>query len=132
MTDTKGRRVAELRHAVATLRNISATQVELEEISATDARKEFAHMLETAARRGVVVINKQNAPKAVLLSFDEFNTLVTRPPRKLDTLSDEFDTMLARMQRPAARAGMRTAFEATSAELGAAALAGPRARRRRG
>jgi antitoxin Phd len=126
------RRVAELRRAVATWRNVSATQVEVEEISATDARKEFAHMLETAARRGVVVIKKQDAPKAVLLSFDEFSALVTRPPRKLDTLSAEFDMMLARMQMPAVRAGMKTAFEATPVELGVAALAGARVRRKRG
>jgi antitoxin Phd len=138
MTDSKGERslldakatVAGLRHAVATARNVSDTQVELEEISATDARNDFAHMLETAARRGVVVIHKQNAPKAVLVSFDEFNALVARPARKLDTLSAEFDQLLARMQKPAARAGMKKAFDAPSESLGQAALADARTRRK--
>jgi prevent-host-death family protein len=126
------RRSAELRRALASSRNVSATQIELEETTATDARKDFAHMLETTARRGVVVVSKQSTPKAVLLSFDDFWALVTRTTRKLDTLSAEFDKMLVQMQTPTARAGMKTAFEATTKELGAAALAGAKARRKHG
>jgi antitoxin Phd len=132
MTDAKVRKLAELRSAVASMRNVPTSQVELEEISATDARKEFAHMLETVTRRGLVVIDKQSAPKAVLLSFDDFRALVQRRPRTLDTLSAEFDELLVRMQKPAARAGMRAAFDATPSALGAAALSGARARGKRG
>jgi antitoxin Phd len=132
MTDAKVGKFAELRSAVASMRNVPASQVELEEISATDARKEFARMLETVTRRGLVVIDKQSAPKAVLLSFDDFRTLVQRRPRSLDTLSAEFDELLARMQKPAARTGMRAAFDATPAALGTAALSGAKARRKRG
>ena len=126
------RKIAGLRDAVATLRNVSAKQVEIEEVSATDARNDFAHMLETVSHRGVVVINKQNAPKAVMVSFDEFCALVARPVRKLDTLSAGFDKMLAEMQTAAARAGMKAAFDATPEEQGAAAVAGAGARRRLG
>ena len=130
--DAKDRRFTELRSAVASMRNVPASQVELQEVSATDARKEFAQMLETVTRRGLVVIDKQNAPKAVLVSFDEFHALIQKRPRTLDALSAEFDGLLARMQKPAARIAMRAAFEATPAQLGAAAVSGARARRKRG
>ena len=123
------RQIAQARQAVATSRNVSSEQVEVKEVSAPDARNAFAQMLETTGRRGFVVINKQNAPKAVLLSFDDFSALVARPTRTLDTLSADFDNMLARMQTPGARAGMKRAFEATSEELGAAAAAGATARK---
>jgi len=121
-----------LRGALATLRNVSAKEVELEEVSATEARNEFAHMMETAARRGVVVIHKQSTPRAVLVSFDEFRALVTRPDHTLDVLTAEFDRLLARMQAPGARAGMKAAFNASPDDLGAAALAVARRRRKVG
>jgi antitoxin Phd len=124
------RQLSGLRQAVAASRNVSARQVEVKEVSASDARNSFADLLETTARRGLVVINKQNTPKAVLLSFDDFSAMVARPTRTLDTLSVDFDKMLARMQKPGARAGMKKAFGATPEELGAAALAGAVARKR--
>jgi prevent-host-death family protein len=111
---------------------VSSEQVEVQEISATEARNSFAHMVEMTARRGVVVIEKQNTPKAVLLSFDDFSALTARPTRTLDTLSADFDKLLARMQAPGARAGMKRAFEATPEELGAAARAGAAARNEHG
>ncbi len=123
------RQVSQVRQAVATSRNVSFSQVEVKEVSATVARNAFAHMLDTTARRGVVVIKKQNTPKAVLLSFDDFSALLARPTRPLDALSADFDKMLGRMQTSGARAGMKKAFGATSEELGAAALAGAAARK---
>jgi hypothetical protein len=46
-------------------------------------------------------------------------------------LSGEFDALLARMHTPAARAGMRGAFQASPKQLGRAAVAVARKRRRR-
>lgn len=123
----RARPLADLRRAVASLRNVPVSQVEVGEFSATDARNGFAQMLETTARRGVVLIHKQHAPKAVLVSFDEFQTLVARPAT-LDVLTATFDDMLTRMQKPSARAGMKRAFDATGKELGAAAVAHARKR----
>jgi hypothetical protein len=48
----------------------------------------------------------------------------------LDTLRAEFDDLLAEMQRPKARKGLRAAFEATPENLGAAALKLSRAPRK--
>ena len=47
---------------------------------------------------------------------------------KLDTLSGEFDALLARMQAPKARAGMKAAFDASPKQLGRAAVAAARKR----
>lgn len=96
--------------------------------TATDAKNEFGRVLETAMRTGLVVITKHDAPKAVLLSIDEFRALLSSENRKLDTLSAEFDALLNRMQTPKVRAGMKAAFDASPVQLGTAALAAARKR----
>jgi PHD/YefM family antitoxin component YafN of YafNO toxin-antitoxin module len=85
-------------------------------------------MLEMVIQGGVVVITKHDAPKAVLLSVDEFNALAHAPSLKLDALSGQFDALLARMQTPKARAGMKAAFAASPKQLGRAAVAAARRR----
>ena len=95
-------------------------------ISATEAKNEFGRILERVIRGGKVVITKHDSPKAVLISVDEFNALSNAHRAEIETLSDEFDGILARMQTPAARAGMNAAFHATPKELGKAAAASAR------
>ena len=97
-------------------------------ISATEAKNEFGRILETVIQGGKVVITKHNSPKAVLISMDEFNALSDAHRAELEILSKEFDGLLARMQIPAARAGMDAAFHATPKELGKAAVAAARRR----
>ena len=75
-----------------------------------------------------MVITQHDAPKAVLLSVDEFTALTRATEGTLDTLSAEFDALLARMQTPRARAGMKAAFAASPKELGKAAVAAARKR----
>lgn len=101
---------------------------EAETITATVAKNEFARVLETVLQNGVVVITKHDAPKAVVLSMQEFSALSRTHDARLDTLSDEFDGMLARMQRPKARRAMKAAFAASPKQLGRAAVAAARKR----
>jgi prevent-host-death family protein len=96
--------------------------------TATDAKKEFGRVLEIVLRGGRVVITKHDAPKAVLLSMDEFSALTQATERTLETLSGEFDALLASLQGPKARAGMKAAFDASPRELGRAAVAAARRR----
>ncbi len=96
--------------------------------TATDAKKQFGRVLEMVLRGGAVVITKHDAPKAILISVDEFNALTKATERMLDTLSADFDAMLARMQTPKARARMKAAFGASPKELGKAAVASARKR----
>jgi antitoxin Phd len=91
-------------------------------IPATKAKNQFASLLETVLRGGHVVITKHSQPKAILISLDDFNTLSRGSQVTLDTLSDEFDALLAQMQTPEARAGMQAAMESTPKELGRAAV----------
>jgi prevent-host-death family protein len=113
---------------LAELRNRRGEPVEASTVTATDAKKEFGSVLERVVRGGVVVITKHDTPKAVLLPVEEFNALARAAERELDTLSEEFDALFARMQTPKARAGMRAAFEASPKQLGKAAVAAARKR----
>ena len=57
-------------------------------------------MLGMVIRGGVVVITKHDAPKAVMLSVDEFNALALAPQHRLDALSGRLDALLDGMQTP--------------------------------
>jgi antitoxin Phd len=112
-------------------RNRYGETVAAPSFTATDAKNEFGRVLDAAISEGAVVITKHEAPKAVLLSLDEYEALAGRSSHELDELRAEFDAMFARMQtEDAARGmrGMRAAFDATPEEMGRAALAAARKR----
>ena len=92
-------------------------------ISATVAKNEFGRVLEKVIQGATVTITRHSTPKAVLISIDQFDALSRSHRTALDTLSGEFDLLLARMQTPAARAGMKAAFDASPKRLGRAAVA---------
>jgi antitoxin Phd len=115
--------------SVVAPRNRRGERFETTSVTATHAKKEFGRILETAIRGGAVVITKHDAPKAVLISVDEFNGFSRPAKPKLDTLTAYFDTLLDQMQGPKARAAMQAAFDASPEELGKAAVAGARRRR---
>ena len=100
----------------------------VEYITATEAKNEFGRILEKVMRSGRVVITKHDSPKAVLISIDEYNSLSNGAGAKLDTLSAEFDALLARMQTSRARTSMKAAFGASPKQLGKAALSAARKR----
>lgn len=102
--------------------------VEATSVSATKAKNEFGRLLESVLRGEFIVITKHADPKAVLISVDEFNALTQAPAAALDTLSDEFDALLARMQTRKARRGLKAAFDASPKDLGRAAVAALRHR----
>jgi prevent-host-death family protein len=109
-------------------RNRRGEQVEPRSFSASDAKNQFGRVLETALADGIVMITKHDAVKAVLVSVEEFRALSGAREPALDTLSREFDRLLARMQTPKSRAGMKSAFAATPKQLGQAAVEGVRRR----
>jgi antitoxin Phd len=97
-------------------------------ITATEAKNEFGRVLETVIRGSRVFITKHSAPKAVLISVEEFNALSRATETQLNTLTGEFDALLDGMQTPKARAAMKAAFDATPKQLGKAAVAAARKR----
>jgi prevent-host-death family protein len=96
--------------------------------TATEAKNEFGRLLDRAVQGATVVITKHDAPKAVLISMEKFNALQQAPQLKLDTLSAEFDDLLARMQTTKARGSMERAFNASPERLGKAAVLAARKR----
>ena len=97
-------------------------------VSATVAKNEFGGILEKAMLGRTVVITRHATPKAVLISIDEFNALSIAPRTALDTLSADFDRLLAGMQRPGARSALQAAFDAPPKQLGRTARAAARKR----
>jgi antitoxin Phd len=97
-------------------------------ISATDAKNKLGELLDSVVRGGMVLITRHETPRAVLLSMEEYGALARVTQTRLDTLNDEFDALLARMQTPKARAGTRSAFNASPERLGEAAVAAARKR----
>jgi antitoxin Phd len=104
-----------------TFRNSRGELVDIPAIAATRVKNEFGTILEKAIHGGAVAITRHDTPKAVLLSYDEFASLVKARSRTLDDLGAEFDGLLARMQTLKARKGMETAFNSAPAKLGRAA-----------
>ena len=115
--------------ATLTFRNSRGDLVDIPTVTATKVKNEFGAILERAALSGAVAITRHDMPKAVLLSYDEFASLVKARSHTLGDLSAEFDGFLARMQTPRARKGMQAAFNASSAELGRAAAKAARKKR---
>jgi prevent-host-death family protein len=103
-------------------RNSLGRFVDVTAVPATKVKNEFGAILEKTLQDGAVAITRHDTPKAVLLSFAEFEALVKAHSRTLDHLSTEFDSLLARMQTPKARKGVEAAFRASPAELGRAAV----------
>jgi antitoxin Phd len=97
-------------------------------MSSTDAQRRFADLLDLVARDGGVLVTRYGMPHAVVLSIEEYESLVPRrvsesePRADLDLLTAEFDSLVAKMQTPEAEAAYRALFGASPLELGAAAL----------
>ncbi|MFN0314729.1 MAG: type II toxin-antitoxin system Phd/YefM family antitoxin [Burkholderiales bacterium] len=99
-------------------RNHQGELVEIQSVAATQLKNEFGSILERAILGGAVAITKHNAPKAVLISFAEFESLANSRSANLDGLRTQFDDLLARMQTAKSKKGMAAAFSASPAELG--------------
>jgi antitoxin Phd len=108
--------------------NRKGEEVTLVSFNASEAKNAFGRVLETALRDGATVIKKHDEPRAVLLSWEEFNALAGARRAQMDVLTAEFDGLLARLQTPAARKGMKAAFEASPDQLGKAAAKAARKR----
>ena len=98
------------------------------QISATDAKNKLGEVLDSVMQSGMVLITRHETPRAVLLSMEEYHALSRHAESRLDALTGEFDQLLAQMQTPVARAGMKAAFSASPGKLGKAAVAAARKR----
>ena len=111
-----------------TYRNRDGELVDVPSVAATRFKNEFGAIFEQAALGGAVAITKHNTPKAVLLSYAEFEALTKASSPVLDELTEQFDELLERMQT--SKAAMASAFDATPQQLGRAAVKAARPKRR--
>lgn len=105
-----------------TFRNSRGDFVDVPSVAATRVKNEFGQVLEQALQGGAIAITRHDAPKAVLISYEEFKALIKDRTPNLGDLQDEFDVLLANMQTAEARNGMDAAFNAPPAALGKAAV----------
>ena len=112
----------------ARLRNEPAPDLTTGSVTATLAKNNFGQLLDAAIHGLPVTITKNRRPRAVLMSIEGYTALSHAEQRALNTLSAQFDAMLARMQTPKARAALHAAFAATPDALGKAAVAAARKR----
>lgn len=103
-------------------RNRGGRWVEIEQVTATNAKNRFGAVLEEAAKYGAVAITRNDSTKAILLSVEEFESLVDRNADPLKELESSFDAWLDNQQTPKARKALKRAFRATSDELGRSAV----------
>ena len=112
-----------------TFRNRLGNLTDVPAVAASEVKNRFGAILDQASQGGAVAITKHDATKAVLISLEEFQALVAGRDASLTALGAEFDDLLAKMQTPAARKGIRAAFAATPEELGKAAVKAARRKR---
>jgi antitoxin Phd len=119
------------RLAQVRFRNRRGEETKLPAFNATDVKNAFGRMLDTTRRTGGLVVTKHDKPAAVLLAWDEFEALrAVRASSPLQALTAEFDELMASLQTPAARKGLKRAFDMTPEQIGKAAV--DAAARRRG
>ncbi len=112
-----------------TFRNSHGQLVDISAVAATKVKNEFGTILEQTLQNGAVAITRHDAPKAVLLSLVEFESLVKERSPVLDALNEEFDALLGLMQTPSSRKGVEAAFTASPEQLGRAAVKAARTSR---
>ena len=102
-------------------RNAQGDLVDLTQVPATRFKNELAAMFEQAALGRPVAITKHDAPKAVLISYEEFKALMAARSPSLGALEAEFDAILEGMQSHSVKKAMAAAFDAAPEAIGRAA-----------
>lgn len=75
------------------------------------------------ASRGALAITRHSRTEFVILPAAQYEELVSQSAAALTTMSAEFDSLVARMNTPAAAKGFQSLFSATPEKLGKAAVA---------
>jgi len=97
--------------------------------TATEFKQHVGKYLD-AARTKRVIIERQGRPTAVLISVEQYELLDPAASQVIDMLTEEFDTLVSRMQRRDFRQAMDRAFRASPEDLGSAHRRGMKRRAR--
>jgi prevent-host-death family protein len=91
---------------------------QLQSFTRTALAGEIQKVSKAVLAQGEVVITSHNKPEMVLMTVERYVELQEAGRPSLDHLTQEFDQLVARMQRSSAPAGAAAAFELDGAELG--------------
>jgi prevent-host-death family protein len=91
-------------------------------ITATQLKQSTADVLDQVSAGKPIAITRHDRARVVMISVDQYNELVAQESHVLSELRTEYRTMLDEMQTPEQKAAALRLFEATSEELGAAAV----------
>jgi len=103
-------------------RNKQGELIDIQAVPATRFKNELGAILDQAVRSGAVAITRHDTTRAVLLSIEEFESLAGARSQSLDAIGAQFDGLLARMQTPKAKRGMKAAFNSPESALGRTAV----------
>jgi hypothetical protein len=84
----------------------------------------------TQAAKGAVAISRYGRPELVIMAAGEYVLLEKLRRAPLDALTGQFDELVAKMQTAKSKNAVQALFEATSSNLGEAALDASRANAR--
>jgi prevent-host-death family protein len=96
---------------------------ELVRMNATKVKNQLGQVLDKVMQGEIVLITRHESPKAAVIPMAEFEKLSRTAGERLTALSHKYDAMLARMQTPAARKKLKSAFDASPKQIAQAALA---------
>lgn len=113
-------------------RNARGELVTVESIPAEALKNAPGSVLDKAASGHAVAVTRRSAPRAVILSIEDFQALARDRSPGLGELEGRFEALVASMQTKESKAGVAALLRASPDELGrtaAAAARKPRARR---
>jgi antitoxin Phd len=95
----------------------------IESFTITEFKKRAREVIDGVAEHKAVAILRHKMPDAVLISAGDYVEFMKLRRERLNFLTERYDEMVSRMQTPQAIAGVDSLFNATSEELGQAAVA---------
>lgn len=97
-------------------------------LPATRAKSSFSKVLQDVEKGARVVVTKHDSPRAVVVSYKDYEALRAQTERALDRMRSRFGTLVAEMQGPAFERGTDALFGSTPEELGQTAVQAARSR----
>jgi antitoxin Phd len=117
-------------HLFSSSRDNQMTSAQLDEtveaitaFTVTELKERAREVIDLVAERKAIAILRHKVADAVLISASDYVEFVKLKRERLNFLTERYDEMVARMQAPESAAGVDTLFNATSEEMGRAAVA---------
>lgn len=102
---------------------------ELRAFDASTVKNKFRDVAEQAAK-GAVAISRYSRPELVIMAADEYVRLEKLRRAPFESLTGQFDDLVARMQTAKSQKAVRALFGSTPADLGKAAVKSAKANAR--